>query len=1076
MSGEGARASRTVAAPSPRSGIVVALLGPVATMRDGDVVPLTGIRARRLLVALAHPSGRSRTARSLIEDVWGDEPPRSPTGALHTQISRLRSALPEGVLESGPAGYRLTLPSDSVDLSLAQEVARAVTSGMPPARVVEKVTEAKNLWRGEPGDDLGEGHLSWALAMEAGAIREQLDDAEITARIALGDFEVALPLARARTSAEPLDERAHEQLMRILAGLGRENEAVDVFAGVRERLADRLGADPSRELVDLHTRILQSGAAPQPAVPSAVGLRASPNTLIGREDDITAIEGLLERGRVVTVLGPGGAGKTRLAHELGSRASARKPVALVELASLRSSEDVVAAIAATVGVGEVDAAPGRFTIGRIHSVRERLRESLSARPMLLILDNCEHVIGACSEVVADLVAEIDTLTVLTTSRSPLMIAAESVYPLPPLTVGDSESPAVELFTARARAVRPSVRLDSVAVRTVCRTLDGLPLAIELAAARVRSMSVEEIGRRLVDRFALLRSSDPTSPDRHRTLHSVIDWSWHLLESEQQIALRRLCRFPDGFTLDAAESVAAWDGLVDVAGAVDGLVNQSLLTVTETSTSVRYFMLETVREYGEEQLIAAGEDEQVLDRLSLWAQEIARDATRRCRTDQVQLSADLSADHDNLLAVLRWSMQRQDAVTTAAVFAVLGGLWVTRGAHSEVANWAPRVLNVTAHRDLSELPSEVEVTAFLLVTMHLLIGGERRTLARARLRLRAVRRRTGVPPVLTFGADILLAIGSPSGMARRIATGVRSSDTEVRMAALSGRANFRENLGDARGALADGSAVHEYAKRRGDVWFRGTSAGFLGSLHSQAGRYAEAVHYYEEAVTCMTSLGAVYESEQMRAFEACARIASGDVEGGRRGLFASAARFDSEYVLNPDTTGPKAAQIVGLAEADLASGDVERGLGRYEEAVALVRSDSHVFEDPFSLLLLSASLCAHVQCGRVEAVDVAELLRTAALARLGSGVFVDIPVTGAVAGSFGVFAVANGDVARGLQLIALAERAHGRQDMRSMQHERLRAFASTVASQDDVDAAATAVSTLSRRQVRAAILELIAART
>ncbi|XGU19622.1 AAA family ATPase [Rhodococcus sp. 3Y1] len=305
--------------------------------------------------------------------------------------------------------------------------------------------------------------------------------------------------------------------------------------------------------------------------------------MLGRDNDIDQIESLLARSRVVTILGPGGAGKTRLAHELGLRGSVNQPgvsVVLVELASLRSSEDVIAAIGGTLGISESDLAPGKLTVGRTHSARERLKEALSAGPMLLILDNCEHVIGACSEIVAEMIAAGRQLTVLTTSRSPLMISAEAVYPLPPLAIDDGSGSAVELFSARARAVRPSVHLDVDAVVKLCTTLDGLPLAIELAAARVRTMSVDEIGSRLRDRFALLRSDDPTSPDRHRTLHAVIDWSWNLLGSGDQIALRRLCRFPAGFTLSSAQAVAGWGELTDVASAVEALVNQSLLSVSD----------------------------------------------------------------------------------------------------------------------------------------------------------------------------------------------------------------------------------------------------------------------------------------------------------------------------------------------------------------------------------------------------------------------------------------------------------------------------------------------------------------
>lgn len=514
---------QSVTHPSTPAGatVVVALLGEISTRRNGELVTLPGARARSLLVALAGNPGRSRSAQALIDDIWGDQPPRSPMNALHTQVSRLRAALPEGALEMGPSGYRLALDKQQVDLTLArqfeQRAQQAHADGDDEA-AIDAVEQARSLWRGDAGADLPHGGLADDLANAAAARLSALDAVEVAARTAVRDFTGALPLARAATQRHPLDESAHLQLMQVLVGLGRANDALDVFGSLRARLADQLGTDPGPALVDLNTQILrgEAAAAPQePAsrMPSAIGLRAAPNTLLGREADITAIEELMRSARVTTVLGPGGTGKTRIVHKVGARVAASMPVALVELASLRSGADVVAAISGTLGLSEVDLTPG-LTRTRLHSARERLREALSARPTLLILDNCEHVIADVAEVVADLVSASERLVVLATSRSPMSIMAEAVYPLPPLLIDEAGSPATDLFKARAKAVRPSARLDSAAVAQLCRTLDGLPLAIELAAARVRTMSVEEIDSKLVDRFALLHSGDPTSPQRH----------------------------------------------------------------------------------------------------------------------------------------------------------------------------------------------------------------------------------------------------------------------------------------------------------------------------------------------------------------------------------------------------------------------------------------------------------------------------------------------------------------------------------------------------------------------------------
>ena len=679
---------------------MVAVLGEICTRRNGTLQPLPGTRARSLLVALATHPGRSRSMAALIDDVWGDEPPRSPQNALHTQVSRLRAALPEAALELGPAGYRLVLDDDAVDLTRAgalERAARRLLDDGDHRAALDAVTVARALWRGDPGADLPDGDLARDLRATALVRRIALDDLEIAARTALGDLAGALPLVKARAQRNPFDEPAHLALMNTLADLGHAADALDVFAALRARLADQLGTDPGPALVEANTAILRGQAEPAASptrAPTAIGLRAAPNALLGRDDDLAAIEALLRRSRVTTVLGPGGTGKTRVAHEIGMRIAHTEPVVLVELASLRSGGDVIGAICATLGLSEADVAPGTLVRAQLHSARERLRIALSVRPMLLILDNCEHLVADVAEAVADLVAASDQLTVLTTSRAPLMIAAETVYPLPPLAVDEAGSPATELFRIRARAVRPSARLDPVEVARLCRTIDGLPLAIELAAARVRTLSVAEINDRLGDRFALLRSTDRTSPERHRTLRAVIDWSWNLLTPPEQAALRRLCRFPAGFTLDAAVAVAEWGAVDDAASALDGLVNQSLLDVLETDGGLRYHMLETVREFGEEE---TGDDEavEVTRRMAAWARRLARDLSEGIYGErQIAAVHRVEAEHDNLVAILRAALDRADAVTAYHVFPVLATLWAIRGAHSEVHNGRARCCRST----------------------------------------------------------------------------------------------------------------------------------------------------------------------------------------------------------------------------------------------------------------------------------------------------------------------------------------------------------------------------------------------
>lgn len=1053
----------------------ITLLGPVSIGAANRWVGVPGPRARALLTALALDPGHPCSPQSLISDIWGSEPPRSPTNALHTQVSRLRSALPEGALEVTPAGYRLTVTRDQVDLARAEDEVRALRGiDAHPRELLTRVTAALNLWRGSPGDDVV-GPAGEQLASRAKTLRRELVTLRLRSLLELGDFSEALPLAREAHADNPFDDTAAGNLMRSLAGSDRVNEALEMFAVHRERLADRLGVDPSPALVALNADLLAAPTASTAAARSsrAIGVRAAPNVMFGRRDDIERIEALLERSRVVTILGPGGAGKTRLAHELGSRASARTSVVLVELASLRSSDDVIAAIGSTLGISEADLAPGRLTVGRTHSARERLVEVLSAGPMTLILDNCEHVLGACSDIVAEMIAASAQLTVLTTSRSPLMLSAEVVYPLPPLEIHGDSGSAVELFTARARAVRPSVHLDLAAVGKLCATLDGLPLAIELAAARVRTMSVEEISARLSDRFALLRSGDPTSPDRHRTLHAVIDWSWNLLGPEYRVALARLCRFPAGFTLSSARAVAEWDGVDDIADAIEALVNQSLLTVVDGPDGLRYHMLETVREYGEEKLSDLGEGTEVLRRLSGWAVAIAGDARRRARSDQLRLVGEIDAEHDNLLAVLRWAVDGKDGVTTASVFPVLGVLWSIRGAHTEVANWAPKVIEATRDHDLRDVDGDLAATMFMLVAMHLLFAELSRDHVRARVRLRKMLRERGdLRPMFVFFIRLLNSPRSGYGVARLLAEGVRSADTETRTAALFARSNLRENIGDVRGARSDAEDLLRYAREIGDEWGVAMAAQHVGSVHSQSTRYAEAAEYYALAAAASESLGAHEEAVQLIGFQASALIADGNSTGGRAlldQLRPALAQVGASSAI--ENHQRRSAMSANLAEADLAEGHVELGLRQYREALDLLGDAmGNVYGDPFVILLSAAAVCAHALAGEsAKVADHVHRMVESSLIKLHPNGYTDLPLTGSVAAAVGAYDLSTGNVGPGIELLALAVVMRGRQDFASLQHERLIAFArGIVGDQQWFDAVNTA-SRYPRATTREAVL-------
>ncbi|WP_378734272.1 BTAD domain-containing putative transcriptional regulator [Nocardia brasiliensis] len=1109
--------------------VEVALLGEIALRRDGALAALPGTRSRLLLAALAMRPGRSRSAQSLIDDVWGEQPPRAPMNALHTQVSRLRSLLPDGALEIGPAGYRLTLRADRVDLSLAAELvhrAHEYDAAGDHAACLDTIAHARALWRGEPGADLPPGEVADALRAAASSRLAELDALEQAARESNGDIEGALRVARHRADADPLDEPAQLALMRLLAAAGRPNEALTSFAAFRELLAERLGADPGPALVELNTAILRGetlgrnnsgrntlggntfaapgvgpAAAPQTlgaatlssnggaaapdtapefTVPTAIGLRAAPNVLLGREDDLAELDRLLQVSRVTTVLGPGGSGKTRIANELGTRVSTTRRVVLVELASVRADGaeariEIEAAISAALGLSDVGY--GTTPLRNRVDMRQRLREAVAARPMLLILDNCEHLIDAVAVVVADLIGVADRLTVLTTSRAPLMITAETVYPLPPLTIDPAGSPATELFAARARAVRPGVRLDPEIVAQLCRTLDGLPLAIELAAARARVMSVEEINLRLTDRFALLRHGDRSSPERHRTLHAVIDWSWNLLDDSQQRALRRLCRFPAGFTLSAAEQVASGPEIDDVATAVDGLVNQSLLTLLDDEVlGTRYRMLETVREYGEEQLSRnPAEADLVIERMMAWAKDYATDAAQRYFTgDQMELALSVGTELDNLLAALRYALDRRDALTAYTVFPVVSMLWVLRGSHMEVVGWAPRVAELHPPLTGPDAPApDLALMSYQTMFMHLAYSnGAVRDLARVRSRVRRLlRSRADITENNRFIAGLVLTRPDGRGLSRLIAHAVRSDDPETHASALLLRANLRENLGDLRGSMVDAvRALDTFGQD--NVWTAAMVCRHLGQVHGQIAEYPKALEYYRRSLGLLQALGAYEDTVETRAMLVAALVGNGELEQARHELDLALGSAEIDGPIDGHNQ-LLATVLHSAAEVALAEGDIEGGFARYQRALELSGWPGIEVNSGPGILMLGASVvAARVLYGAADtAGELVDRIVDGAAPMLAQ--HRDLPQIGAIACTVGSYlVVTEQDPVRGLELVALAPNVFCRQDFPSMRWSRHADLVGQVLGADQVAAARTAANRLRRRDSADRIMRLL----
>ncbi|GAB20458.1 putative AfsR family transcriptional regulator [Gordonia effusa NBRC 100432] len=1051
---------------------VIGLLGPVTVAG----VEVAGVRAKRLLVSLALAGGRARSADRLIDDIWGDLPPKSPQSALHTQISRLRHLLDDGSIAGVGSGYRLDGVTTDLDL-----VENALAKGDSLT-----VDEAASLWRGAPGDDLGaDDELAQELRRRAHNLAGKLDDVRGASALRERDYVTARELAEKRCTADPLDESAHILLMKALAGEGRRGEALAVFSRLRRALATELGVDPGSEATALNAELLSDADSPSSMGLArrgkTSGLRAESTPLVGRDDDLRTIIDLLDANRVVTVLGPGGVGKTRIANAVGNEYAAQgKTVHFVPLASVRDDADVVAALATALGVGETDmSASGRPRLA-VGELADRLADAVRGRPTLLILDNCEQVIDSVARVVADLIATEPELSVVATSRSPLLIAAEQVYPLPVLRVDGANSSAVELFVMRARSVRPTADLPTDKVAELCTHLDGLPLAIELAAARIRAMTVDEITQRLVARFDLLRSGDRTAPDRHRTLHAVIEWSWDLLDDAARGALRRMCRFPAGFGVDAAATVLGCDG-AELDDTLDALVNQSLLEVTESGGRVRYRMLEMVREFGEEKLQQTGEGGNVDDAMARWARAYSRSA--RAHYDESAdraLIASMEEEAENLVWVLRRACEPSgapDEVTIVTVFPAVAVFWAMRGLHAEVRSWGLRLTDLlpVPRRDLPDDLRELWQLTLTAACVHLLLQPIMRQLAKARWYLRRLHRPDRqLDQPMEFLSSILLSRSTYAGL-RAIVLATRSANPEVRRGALALRMNLRENLGNLDGALRDGATLREISNP-GDPWQAMIDVS-TASIYGQQAHWQTALGFYRKGIAQLEEIGAEEDQMQARGYVVVTLIAMGDLIGAQRELDVLSRGWGPE---DPDPQGnPEVIAGMMVCHGELARTRGESAAQLYWRAGdLLVREHPLVASDPGAVMVLSVIVIGLVLSG--DGQRAWEFLSTVAEgveATFAQTGWHDMPQAGAMALAAGlVVSSQRGMPEDGAVLMLVGKRLMARQDYPALCE--VRARMRELSGLDDArwEAESARVDSMSRRMAIAELRRVLAKHT
>ncbi|MBM2618418.1 AfsR/SARP family transcriptional regulator [Actinoplanes sp. LDG1-06] len=558
------------------------VLGPTLAGRSAVT---GGARQRALLARLLLDAGRTVPLPRLIDDVYGDDPPAGVVNAVQSGVSRLRRDIP---ISYDGSGYRLDVEPDEVDV---HRFVRLAVAGREALRQRDYETasahlsEALDLWRGEALADVRSAPFAAEAASRLEESRRQAVEDRVEAGLALRPSGDAVDELRALLAAAPLREHAWALLMRALAAGGRPAEALAVFDQARQILAEELGTDPSPELSAVHTSVLRGGG---PATPKH-RLPAQLSSFVGRDDDLDRVARSLRTARLVTLLGPGGAGKTRLSLEVAARHTGAE-ACLVELAGA-GPDDVPRAVSDALGLRETGLrdrrSDGPDTV-------ERLLAALSTRDVLLVLDNCEHVIAAAAALAARLLAGCANLRVLATSREPLGVTGEVRLPVPGLPT----DVAVRLFADRAAEVAPGFTLDAStepAVRAIVRTLDGLPLAVELAAARLPVLPVDELARRVEDRFRVLSRGSSTAAERHRTLRNVVAWSWDLLTEPERALARRFTVFRGSGGLDAIEQVCGLGA--DTLDVLDDLVGKSLIE----RDGARYRMLSTIRAFCAEQL-------------------------------------------------------------------------------------------------------------------------------------------------------------------------------------------------------------------------------------------------------------------------------------------------------------------------------------------------------------------------------------------------------------------------------------------------------------------------------------------
>lgn len=647
----------------------VGLLGGLEVFDgQGNTVEVAGAKLRGLLAVLALNVGRVVSTEQLIDALWGEEPPPGVRNSLQGLASKLRRTLGSTDLVAMRGdGYALELPAEAVDVHRYEKLlsaGQAAATAGDLAGATGLLTEAEGMWRGDPLADFAYQDFAVSTIARLTELRVAATEERLDIDLQLGRHLGAVVDLEELVAAHPLRERLRGLLMIALYRSGRQADALRVFQEGRHVLGEELGLEPGHELRQLEAAILaqdRSLDAPPPADSDAASpgragsaIPQSLTPLIGRDAEVSDLTRLVADNRLVTLVGPGGVGKTRLAKEVARNEAVRltSGAALVELAPVGDPAGVRAAIASSLELPDPS----------------RLAEMIGERELLILLDNCEHVISTAAEVAEELLSRCPNLRLLATSREGLRVGGETIWPVPPLDADD----AVRLFVARSRAAGTPLELsddDRSLIADICTRLDGLPLAIELAAARTRAFPIQQIASRLNDRFRLLTGGSRTALPRQQTLRAVVDWSYELLFDAEQRVFERLSVFPGGCDLPTAEAVCADAELAadDIQDLIHALVEKSLVVAVPVGDSLRFTQLQTLAQYGREKLAERGEAAIFRDAMAAHFAELCAESTAAYVGDRQRAwLAAMDQERENLRAAIEWAVANDDAETALTI--------------------------------------------------------------------------------------------------------------------------------------------------------------------------------------------------------------------------------------------------------------------------------------------------------------------------------------------------------------------------------------------------------------------------